>query len=255
MNSNSLGIYEQLKGRLPEWQATNDHVPTETDLARQLEVDRFAVRRALRRLVGEGKLQYIRHHGYRFPKEQLLVHLNSQTSYSTFCREAQVPPRAEILAVSHEYANPTVAQALDCSPDTLVWHIWFRRHSEDIPQCLTHSYLPYSRTQGLLGHLRKDLSLYRTLKTHYGIHPRRVSSRIKALIAGSEEAKLLDIALAAPLLEVCSWVHDQEGHPIEYCETHYRADNIQLTVDLSQAENLGFQTQGEGGDDDPKATH
>jgi len=255
MKNSSLRIYEQLKEKLPDWKNKEDPIPTESELSRQLEVDRFAIRRALQRLVGEGRLQYIRHHGYRFPKEQLEVRLDSQTSYTAFCRQAHVPPRAEILAVSHEYPTPVVAEALECTIDDLVWHIWFRRYSNDIPHCLTHSYLPYDRTHGLLGHLRKEPSLYRTLSTHYGIQPRRVSSRIRALTAGNDEAKLLDIALAAALLEVCSWVHDQDGKPIEYCETHYRADSILLTIDISQAENLGFQSQGEGGDNDPKATH
>jgi GntR family transcriptional regulator len=256
MNNSAATVYDYLKSHWTELETRyGEGFTSETDLARTLGVDRFAARRALRRLVSEGRIFHVRQQGYRFRQKHFEVNLTAQTSYSRFCSTENVHPKVEIVSICHEHPRPEIAKILHLAPDEIVWHIHFHRFTGDVPFCLTHSWIPHSRTKGLLGHLRTQTSLYKTLATHYHIHPRRSESRIQAVSADRDEAKLLDTALAYPLLQVNSLALCQNAIPIEYCETKYRSDLVSLSLDFEPGFHGEVNTTLKGSAHDPTTAY
>lgn len=256
MNKSANEIYDYLDSHWPDFQERfGETCTSEAELARTLGSERFATRRALQRLVSEGKLFHIRHQGYRFKHHSFDVRLDSSTSYTRFCKERNLEPHAEILSIAQEKPREDIAARLKTKEGDLVWHLVFHRFTGTIPFCLTDSWLPLERTRGLAGFLRDSSSLYGILKQQYGILASRAESRITALPADKEEAKLLDTALAWPLIRVDSLALCQNHLPIEYCETRYRSDMVSFSVDLRSTGSTGLKTKLEGSEYDPTITH
>ena len=62
-------------------------------------------------------------------------------------------------------------------------------------------------------------------------------ARLGAEPAGPEEALLLDVPEGSPLLVEQRVIHDQDGHPLELCESRYAGAryglDVQFDVELS----------------------
>lgn len=210
-----------------------NRLPTEEELSRVLETDRFSVRRALRKLVENGLLHSVRNRGYYFDLGCDQLPVTAGAHYHDYCRVKGIRPRAEIVDLSICLPSGRAAEELGLPPNEEVWSITFLRYREALRFSLTRSLLPKARTPGLIGHIRKERSLYSTLRSKYGIEPRRVRTVCSAVNAGIEEARLLNLPLSSALLRAESTAVDQAGVPIEYCETVFRGDVVRLSFDVS----------------------
>lgn len=230
-------IYDQIKARLPAMRREfGDRLPTEERLAEIMQTDRFSIRRALRKLVDDGKIHSIRSRGYFFELDRDEVQVCPATSYHTYCETKGIEPRAEIIDISICAVDERTAAELRLPAGAETWSISFLRYRDTLPFSLTRSMLPRARTPGLIGHLKEARSLYRSLSTFYGIQPRRIRTVCSAVNAGIEEARLLDVPLSSALLKAESTAVDQAGEPIEYCVTLFRGDVVRLGFTLQRAE-------------------
>lgn len=218
---------DQLRTRL------GNRLPSEEDLSRMLESDRFSVRRALRRLVDDGLLFAVRNRGYFFQLDSVEVAVDRRTSYHAMCRTTQVQPKVALLEMAAEFAPPAARAALGLEPGAMVWNLLFLRHRDRLPFCLTRSWLPRELTPGLIHHFRDSDSLYRVLEEQYGILTDRRKTVCSAVNAGRNEARLLELPVSSALLKACSTVADQRGRGVEYCESLYRGDIVSLAFDVA----------------------
>ena len=74
-------------------------------------------------------------------------------------------------------------------------------------------------------------SLHEFIQHHYGIALRRQESLVTAEIPQGDDAALLGMPVNRPLLRVKSVnVSTEDGTPLEYALTRFRADRIQLRI-------------------------
>jgi GntR family transcriptional regulator len=98
---------------------------------------------------------------------------------------------------------------------------------------------PADKVAGLLESADLEhTSLHDTL-VHGGHIPTMGRARLGAEAAGPEDAALLGVREGSPLLVEKRVIHDQDGRPLELCESRYAGDryglDVQFDVELPNA--------------------
>ena len=96
-----------------------------------------------------------------------------------------------------------------------------------------HSYLPYGEFPSLDRESLVNGSLYRTLEQIYNTRPRRADQRIRAVAAGRDLAKHLEVPARSPLLQTERLTFDERGVRIEFARSWMRPD-LELTIHLER---------------------
>ena len=133
---------------------------------------------------------------------------------------------SEVVAASAE-----VAKALGLRTGTAVERVETIGLADDVPISVsTHSF-PHAALGGIGELLRKNGSVTRAL-ARLGVEDYlRASTRITAALPDALTVERLEIGATQPVLVVCSVNVDANGRPIQYSETAFCADRVQLVVD------------------------
>ena len=126
-------------------------------------------------------------------------------------------------------ADDTTVAALRLPPGAYVLEVVRIRLADGTPISLEHARLPAHRFPGLL-ELPLGGSLYELLETHYGVRPDEAVEHIEVVPAGRDEAAVLDVAVAAPLLSITRTTCAPGGEPFEHSHDLFRADRTTITV-------------------------
>lgn len=226
-------VYQHLKRRIESnAYKAGEQLPSERVLAEELNVNRFTIRKATEQLIMDGLVYPIRRKGYYVKINRIDVDISADTSYSKIVRENNLTPKVHLLHVRPDYPTAEQREALQLTPEQLIWSIYILRYYDEIPASLTRSYVPLARTPGLDANLKKTLSLYRTLEEFYGIEPVRKSSVCELSYADQKEFRHLAVYQNFPLLQVTSVITDKQGMPVEYCVSKFRSDIVKVSVKL-----------------------
>jgi GntR family transcriptional regulator len=134
-------------------------------------------------------------------------------------------------------AGETVAAALELPGGCYVFDVVRIRLADGAPISLEHVWLPAERFPGLLD-LPLGGSLYELLAQRYGATPEEAVERIEVVIAGVDEASILDVATGAPLLSITRTARDPHGVAFEHSHDLFRADRTTITVRTRSAVEL-----------------
>src|SRR5579875_4052578 len=141
-------------------------VPTERELATQMQTSRATVRQALSELVVEGRL--VRRQGsgtyVAEPKITWPLYLASFTQQVT---AAGLEPTAEVLAAHRVSADAELADRLGLPHRSPVYRLERRRLADRRPIALETSWLPAQRFPGLTRLIRRHGSLHEVLRTTF----------------------------------------------------------------------------------------
>jgi GntR family transcriptional regulator len=234
--SNEVPLYFQLASVLREQilsgrYSKDDQLPTEAALVAAYGVSRITVRQALtslerdglvRRQVGRGTFVTDAH---QFSGEQKvegslddLISLGYFTSVKVIDVRTVKANRADAAVFGFEPGAPLVR----CSR-LRYWH-------KD-PYCHIVVDLP-----GEIGRKLKPAdfkgSILQALENKLHIHIRDAQQRVRASLADAAVARLLDVAIGAPLLSIDRLVMSDDGKPVEHVRTQYRSDIFSFSVHL-----------------------
>jgi GntR family phosphonate transport system transcriptional regulator len=110
------------------------------------------------------------------------------------------------------------------------------RYADGIPLCVISHFLPISP----FGDSLRDYdggSLHEVLHDQFG-PLLRLESLVTAVVAPEDDAKRLRVGNGQPVLRVKSLnVLEQDKTPVEYAVTRFRADMIQLRIDMNDSVN------------------
>ncbi|MBN2509703.1 MAG: GntR family transcriptional regulator [Spirochaetales bacterium] len=205
----------------------------ETDIAKELGVDRHSVRRAIRKCAKIGMLHPIRGKGYAVNIDEVEVNISSTTNYTEGQKKLEKTPLAKIVDFSLVKPSKELKQYFDPSVHERIWLVEFKRYLDDIPFSTTCSFLPFFGLEDLNLHLKECQSLYQVLKSEFGLKPRRLWSTCVAESASDHTSRLLQIPGGFPVLKVCSLVKDEyDGDILEYCETYFRSDLVRIRFNI-----------------------
>jgi GntR family transcriptional regulator len=199
-------------------------LPTERELAEELNTSRTTVRQALTALEVDGKVERVQGRG-TFVAEPKRVQVRQLTSFTDDLRAQGLAPFTTILSVTRERADGAVAQRLNLRPGTRVHRVERLRGVAGEP--LAHE---VAHLAGSLPRLRQELerrgSLYQTLREAYAVRLVRVDDLIETVLAEPTEAMLLSVDVGLPLLLIQRTGWDADDRPIEFTRSVFRGDRF-----------------------------
>jgi len=224
-------LYHQLK----EWFAVRiasgelapgAQLPTELELCERFGLSRGVVRQALSELRYDGLVERHRGRGtyVSVPKtaEGLISGLRGLAD-DALLRGQKV--ESTVLVLREVPAAESIARLLGLSPGDSVVELERVRRLDGEPHVLVMTYLPAALVPALV---ERDLggteSLYRILREEYGLVIVSSRRRVEATVAGSREARLLEIDRGAPLLVLRSVGYTIGGRPFDYFIAYHRGD-------------------------------
>lgn len=208
-----------------EWQA-GEMVPSEQQLARQLNVSQGTVRKAMNELVAMHVL--VRQQG----KGTFVAMYNAQRVLFRFFNitdnnGTRVLPASRVLASSRRQATRQEAAALHLPAGSRLIQIERIRELGGSP-AITETILVPTKLFPDLDRTKQELpnTLYQLYQDKYGVTIHRAEEKLRAVAAGEREADLLNVEIGTPLLNVERRALTLSGKPVELrisrCDTtHY----------------------------------
>ncbi len=202
--------------------------PSERELVHRFGVARMTVRQAMDTLVSEGLLERMPGRGTFVAKPK--GEAGRLASFSEEMTRRGLLAESQTLLARREQAGPGVARALDITVGDAVIH-WKRlRRADARPMCVEDAYLNEVLLPGFL-QSGMPTSLYEALAAR-GLRPTWAEDSITADLATDDEAVLLEIEPAAPVLRV-SRRAIADDKCVEVSRSVFRGDRFTSYVQFS----------------------
>ncbi len=204
-------------------------LPSERDLSKLLEISRVTVRKAIGGLVDEGVL--IQRHGAgTFVAERIVKPMSRLTSFTEDLRARGLNPRSEFFERSLGEVTPEESMALNLSPGAQVIRLHRLRYAEDEPLAIERTVVPASI---LSDPMAVHDSLYEALD-HVGCRPRRALQRLRAVLLGAQQARLLHVHAGTAGLNIERRSFIDDGRVVEFTVSCYRGDIYDFVAELAE---------------------
>jgi GntR family transcriptional regulator len=211
-------------------------IPSEPELCEEFGVSRITIRKAIGDLVYQGKLRTVQGKGTfvvtpklqeRFVQRAFGIYEDMERRglrlTTTMLRQEVIPAPADVAArLEVPRAGPV--------------HILERVRSVEGEKLLVSTtYIPEVLCPGLVSDDLCSSSLYRLLREKYHLKIGWGERSMEAVAAGPWEARLLEIALASPLLLLDTVTYLPDGQPLEYSRVLQRGDRARIEVEFHPA--------------------
>lgn len=225
-------IYESLKKDVAnKIYKTGDKLPSENHLSKRFEVNRHTVRRALQILKNEGILFSKRGSGVIVQDSKFKYKIGKRVRFSQNITNENYIPKTKIIRSEIRKASKIEADNLKINSRDEILLIETTGKINNIPTILTKRTIPNKRFPRFLEIFQKELSVTQTLKL-LGINDFvRSNTNIIAELADSIQANLLNCKINSPLLKTTYVNQDLNSIPIEYSQTWFVGERIQLTLE------------------------
>lgn len=208
-----------------------ERLPPEMALAARFGVNRHTVRGAIAALVQEGVLRAEQGRGTFIERKQRLAYpIGTRTRFSEGLRDQIRDHRGILLGHAVEGANERTAEALGLAPGSKVVRLETLSEADGRPVSRATSFFDARRFGGIEGLYKDSGSITIALKS-FGIPDYfRRSTLISARHAS--DADLADLKLSpGAIVLVTVYVNvDPQGRPVQFSETRFAADLVELSV-------------------------
>lgn len=190
-----------------------DKIMTEAEMANVYGVSLITVRRAMGTLMDKGLVVRKQGKGTFVTKPKFSRNMKKLQSFTEMCEQMGVKPGAKMLKNGLVNSDAKIAARLGIETGSKVVYISRLRLADGEPVQIEKSYFPL-RYAFLLDASFDDNSLFDYLMERAGVQVHSSEKVIELCQATAEEAGLLYIKRAAPLLLVRSTAYDTEGEPL-----------------------------------------
>jgi len=224
-------LYRQIKSLITqslmsgEW-GPGEPIPSELELAGRFNVSQGTVRKAINELADQNLL--VRHQG---KGTFVASHAEERRKYY-FTRIApdsgeDVYPAPELLDCCRTKADPVTARLLNLSPGAGIFAVRRRFRIGGQLVELEEVRIPASLFRGLSSTAieQHECKLYSMYESEFGVRIIEVRERIKAVAAGEEEGRLLEVPAGTPLLRVDRVAFTFGDKPVEIRATLFHTAN------------------------------
>jgi GntR family transcriptional regulator len=222
-------IEQALRARIAELKP-DAPLPSDAMLCEEFGVSRMTARNAVQRLVQEGIVYRVPGRGTFVAEPPVHRQAGNLLSFTEEMRRRGRVPSSRLLDRVVREPRPSEASRLQLGPDDLVIALRRLRLADAEPVAIEEAVFPAARVATLLE--SADLehrSLHDTL-VHGGFVPTMGRARLGAEAAGPDDAAFLNVPEGSPLLVEKRVIHDQDGGPLELCESRYAGDRYGLDV-------------------------
>ncbi|MFZ9297250.1 MAG: GntR family transcriptional regulator [Hylemonella sp.] len=235
-------LYRQIKGLIlqsmqaGEWRP-GEVIPSEMDLAARFRVSQGTVRKAIDELAAEnlllrrqGKGTFVATHSeqrvqYRF------LHLKPDSNEQA----AQLPATREIIDCKRLRAPASIARTLELRSGDSVLQVRRVLSFAVRPTILEDLWLPANPFKGLTAERLREYRgpMYGLFETEFGVRMVRAEEKIRAVLPDEEQAALLKVSPATPLLSVERVAYTYNDLPMELRRGLYLTDSHHYHNDLN----------------------
>jgi GntR family transcriptional regulator len=230
-------IEQALRTRIADLKP-DDPLPSDAMLCEEFGVSRMTARNAVQRLSQEGLVYRVPGRGTFVAEPPVHRQAGNLLSFTEEMRRRGREPSSVLLSRDVREPGPAEASRLQLGTGAQVVAIRRLRMADDEPVAIEEAVFPATIAPVLE---RADLerrSLHDTL-VESGHVPTMGRARLGAEAAGTGDAELLRVAVGSPLLVEKRVIHDQDGRPLELCESRYAGDryglDVQFDVELPNA--------------------
>lgn len=209
--------------------APGDRLPTEREIAAQLNVSLAPVRMAMSQLALAGQVERLQGRGTFVTERKVQYALKLLASTTDSLRAADVEFSVLRATCATEPASDEVARALKLAPGTIVTRLDRTLSVRNRPAILLHSWLALfaADTAGLTApdaatRFEAGQSLYARL-AEAGLTLSFSEGQIEMIRADDELTDHLGLPFGHPLLRVDGLSYDANGRAVEYARSHYDA--------------------------------
>jgi len=233
----SVPLYYQLANLLTEKIVsrellTGDRLPTEVELVQQYGISRITVRQALRLLEEEGLIRREVGRGTFVTEYRPFTGaLKVEGSLEDVISLGQNP--VKVIDVQTVKAAPEDAEKMGIPVRSLIVRARRIRLYHDEPYSHIVNDLPAEIGKKLTKSDWKGVIL-KIIEDKLGIPLRDAEQTVRAALADSQLARLLNTKVGAPLLAVERLVRTDHGRVVERVRIHYRSDIYAMKVHLSR---------------------
>ena len=240
-----LQIADQLRAAINAGElAAGVQLPSERELMDTYRAARGTVRQAVATLRGQGLID-VEHGRGAFvrsrPPVRRLAHdrfarRHRQAGQAAYLAELEAEgrrPEVEVLEVGPGPAPAEIAQRLDLAEGDRVLVQRRRYLADGRPMELATSYLPWDLVAGT-AMVEKNTGpggIYARLE-EAGHRLRRFTEDVRARMPLPEEARALRLPPGVPVFVLVRTAYDQDGRPVEVCDTTMAADQYVLSYEL-----------------------
>jgi len=239
-------LYQQLRDLILEAMAQGtlqpaSRLPSERQLSERLGISRLTVRHALNDLVNAGRLVSKTGKGtyVRTPKLEQGIHQLMGLTEDMYRRGHTVS--SKIVQATLVPASVDLVQEVKLRLGEELVLLERLRIVDGLPLGLERSYLVHKLCPGILEYDLAQKSLYRILRSTYGLRPSRAEQTYEATLARRREAQLLGTDVGAAILLLKRTVFLDTEEILEHGCAWYRGDRYKFHAVLRDTASMGDQ--------------
>jgi GntR family phosphonate transport system transcriptional regulator len=231
-----IALWRQIADKIRQGISAGDFgeggkLPPETALAERFGVNRHTVRGAIAALVQEGVLRAEQGRGTFVEKRRRLSYpIARRTRFSEGLRDQAQARRGHLLGQAREQADARVAMALGLGPGAPVLRVETMSEADGRPVSRATSWFDAVRFDGIAEAIAETGSVTLAYRRHGVEDYFRQSTIVSARHADAEDLAALRLAPGAIVLVAVAVNVDTEGRPIQFSETRFAADRVELAV-------------------------
>jgi len=207
-------------------------LPPEISLSQLFGVNRHTVRAAISALVQEGVLRAEQGRGtFIESRKRLAYPITTRTRFSTGLRDQTRARRIITLSHAIEPAAGRVADALQLAPDAPVLRLETVSEADGRRVSRGTSWFDATRFPGFADVFAETGSITASF-ARFGVDDYvRRSTLVSGRHADAEDLDSLKLSPGAIVLVTIAINDDLDGRPIQFSETHFSADLVELTIE------------------------
>ena len=207
-----------------------DALPSEMQLASELNVSQGTVRKALNDMVAENLL---------FRRQGLGTFVSEHTERRALffyfsivgLDGSRVLPESHMISCEERSATLKETEKLELNKSAKVIQLRRMRFFNNVPTIVELITLPLEHFPGLGTEINPPNNLFRFYQKEYGITVGKAEEHLQAIAAEEEEAQLLQIGIGQPLLEIDRVAKMLDGRPIEWRISHCDNTNFRYVAE------------------------
>jgi GntR family transcriptional regulator, phosphonate transport system regulatory protein len=211
-------------------------LPAEMELSARFGVNRHTVRAAIAALIQEGVLRAEQGRGtFVVTRKRFTYPITARTRFSTGLADQIREHRSSLLDHAIEPASARVAEALDLAEGASVLHLETLSEADGRPLSRATMWFDAARFAGFDAAYAETQSVTVAFK-RYGIDDYlRRSTVVSARHADPADLADLKLSPGAIVLVAVAVNVDKSGRPIQFSETRFCADRVELSVSTDPA--------------------
>lgn len=207
-------------------------LPPEMELAKRYSVNRHTVRSAIAALEQEGVLRSEQGRGtFVRRRKRLSYPIAKRTRFSAGLGNQAGSTLTRLLESMEESASQTVADNLGVPAGVPVIRLDTVSEADGLPVSRATSWFDASRFAGIDEAFGEHASITKALSACGVTDYVRKSTTIEARHASADDIRLLRLSAGAIVLVTRAVNTDSDGNPIQYAESRFAADRVELKIE------------------------